>query len=112
MLWVPNLKEAVGYYTTVLGFTCNEYSEDWQWASISRDAVELMMAVPNEHTPYNGPAFTGSLYIRVENADAIWNELKDKTEIFYPIEDFEHGMREFAIKDNNGFILQFGHEIR
>ena len=26
-------------------------------------------------------------------------------------EDFEHGMREFAIYDNNGYMLQFGQEI-
>jgi hypothetical protein len=27
------------------------------------------------------------------------------------MEDFEYGMREFAIRDNNGYILQFGQEI-
>jgi hypothetical protein len=29
----------------------------------------------------------------------------------YPIEDFEYGRREFAIFDNNGYLLQFGQEI-
>jgi hypothetical protein len=31
--------------------------------------------------------------------------------IVYPLEDFPYGMREFAIRDNNGYILQFGQEI-
>jgi hypothetical protein len=31
--------------------------------------------------------------------------------IFYPVEDFSYGLREFAIRDNNGYILQFGQEI-
>jgi hypothetical protein len=31
--------------------------------------------------------------------------------IAYPMEDFEYGMREFAIYDNNGYMLQFGAPI-
>ena len=37
--------------------------------------------------------------------------MKDKAEVVYPIEDFDYGMREFAIRDNNGYLLQFGQEI-
>lgn len=43
--------------------------------------------------------------------DAAWGELKDKVRLCYPIEDFDHGMREFAISDNNGCLLQIGQEI-
>lgn len=112
MLWVPDLRKAVDFYANVLGFTCGEYSEEWQWAALHRDSVEIMMAVPNEHTPYSGPAFTGGLYIKVDDVDGLWESLKDKTEVVYPIENFEYGMREFAIRDNNGFMLQFGKEVR
>jgi len=31
--------------------------------------------------------------------------------VVYPLEDCAYGMREFAIRDNNGYILQFGQEI-
>lgn len=31
--------------------------------------------------------------------------------VVYPIETFAYGMREFAIRDNNGYILQFGREV-
>ncbi len=55
--------------------------------------------------------FTGSFYINTEDADEIWNSLKGKMKICYTIENFEYGMREFAIYDNNGYILQFGQEI-
>jgi hypothetical protein len=40
--------------------------------------------------------------------DALWNELKDKARISCGIEDFEYGMREFAIH----YMLQFGQETR
>ena len=36
---------------------------------------------------------------------------QDKARVVYPIENFFYGMREFAIRDNNGYILQFGQEI-
>ena len=55
--------------------------------------------------------FTGSFYFEIENAEEFWNILKNSVEIVYPLETFEWGMREFAIKDNNGYILQFGSKI-
>jgi len=33
--------------------------------------------------------------------------VKDKVPVVYPIENFSYGMREFAIRDNNGYILLF-----
>ena len=111
MMWVPNIQATVSFYTDTLGFTFDNFSEEWKWASISRDAVAIMLAVPNEHIPYSGPAFTGSFYIRVDDVNTLWNELKDKTTIVYGIDNFDYGMREFAIRDNNGFMLQFGQEI-
>ena len=38
-------------------------------------------------------------------------KVKDAVRVCYPIEDFDYGMREFAIFDNNGYLLQFGQEI-
>jgi len=37
--------------------------------------------------------------------------LKDKVEVCYGIENFHYGMREFAIYDNNGYLLQFGQDV-
>jgi hypothetical protein len=37
--------------------------------------------------------------------------LKDQCKVEYPLEDFEYGVREFAIRDNSGYLLQFGKEI-
>jgi hypothetical protein len=40
--------------------------------------------------------------------DGLWQRLKDRARVCYPIENFEYGMRELAIYDNNGYLLQFG----
>jgi len=110
MLRTNDLKGSIEFYTTVLGFTCDGASDDWGWASVKRDDVCIMFALPNEHEPFAGPVFTGSLYIHASDVDALWTRLKDVVRVCYPIEDFEYGMREFAIYDNNGYLLQFGQD--
>jgi uncharacterized glyoxalase superfamily protein PhnB len=111
MLSTKKIRETVDFYTGVLGFTCPNFVEEWGWAVVACGDIEIMFALPNEHLPFEKPAFTGSFYFNVENADEIWEKLKDKTNVCYPIEDFDYGMREFAVHDNNGYLLQFGHSI-
>ena len=111
MLYTEHLQETVAFYTTVLGFQRAGLSEEAGWASVKRDNVSIMFALPNAHLPFTKPTFTGSLYLKTENVDAWWQQLKDKVEVCYPIEDFDYGMREFAVYDNNGYLLQFGQDI-
>lgn len=111
MLWTKQLKESVDFYTNKLGFNCDAFDENWGWAVVHRDTIEIMLAIPNEHAPFVGPVFSGSIYITVEDIDSLWEEYKDKCRLCYPIENFEYGMREFAVYDNNGYLLQFGQEI-
>ncbi|MBL7740622.1 MAG: VOC family protein [Chitinophagaceae bacterium] len=111
MLWVDDVRATIDYYVSVLGFDEGNYLEDAGWGVVEKHKVRIMLTKPNEHLSYEKPVFTGSLYIRTEDADVWWHFLKDKTDVLYPIEDFAYGMREFAIRDCNGYILQFGHDI-
>lgn len=111
ILYTAQLRETIDFYTGILGFTCDEYDEDWGWASLHRDSAELMLSKPNAHTKFEHPAFTGSFYINTDNVDLLWNELQHKVNIVYPIETFEWEMREFGIYDNNGYLLQFGQPV-
>jgi uncharacterized glyoxalase superfamily protein PhnB len=61
--------------------------------------------------PFESPVLTGTLYIHCDDVDAAWERIKDAARVCYPIEDFDYGMREFAVFDNNGYLLQFGQEI-
>ena len=111
MLYTEQLEETIAFYTTQLGLICLEKNEDWQWASLSKDDVDIMLAKPNAHMPFSTPTFTGSFYIKVNDVEALWKSLKDKVEICYPIETFDWNMREFAIYDNNKYVIQFGQEV-
>lgn len=113
VLWVTDIPATLRFYEEVLGFECASQAEGW--ACMQRDGVELMLSEPNAHYPYDGPRFTGSFYFKLqtpEEADKFWQQVKDRATVVYPIENFDYGMREFAVNDNNGFILQFGAEIR
>ncbi len=67
-----------------------------------------MLSGLNDHEGDVAPAFTGSLYIEVADVDALWDTVPDHARIWYTSETFDYGMREFAVYDNNGYLLQFG----
>ena len=108
MIWTKNLQATIDFYTQILEFTLDESDEDWGWASLHKDDIHLMIALPNEHTPFDKPHFTGTFYINTDDVDFWWGKLKDKVKLCYDIENFEYDMREFAFYDNNGYLLQFG----
>jgi uncharacterized glyoxalase superfamily protein PhnB len=109
MLTVPDMEEAVRFYRDTLGFAFLNRLDGW--AALAKDSVEVMICLPNAHEPLSKPNFSGSLYFRCDNVDALWKAFKDKATVVYPIENFFYGMREFAIRDNNGYMLQFGQVI-
>ncbi|WBV61215.1 VOC family protein [Chryseobacterium camelliae] len=111
ILWIENLDDTIGFYTQILGFTLQERNDDWQWASLEKNGVGIMLTKPNKQETFNGIVFTGSFYFTVDEVDELWEDLKTKTKICYEIETFDWEMREFAIYDNNGYILQFGQHI-
>ncbi|MBS0383851.1 MAG: VOC family protein [Proteobacteria bacterium] len=111
MLYTADFEATLAFYIDVLGFKLEVRLDEFGWADLSRDSVEVMIAKPNKHTPFEKAAFTGSIYFNVEDADGLWAELKDKARVCYPIETFGYGMREFAIFDNNGYLLQFGEPV-
>lgn len=109
MLTVTNIPASVAFYREVLGFAC--ISEMEGWACVEKDGVQVMFAHPNQHATFEESHFTGSFYFKTNDVDELWEEVKDRARVLYPLETFEYGMREFAIHDNNGYLLQFGKEI-
>jgi len=111
MLCTEDLKATVDFYTRVLGFRCESLDRELGWASIWRDQVNIMFSSPNAHEPWQGPSFTGSLYLYTDDVDKQWGQIQDSVEICYPLQSFDYGMREFGFYDNNRYLLKFGQSI-
>lgn len=110
VIYTADLPGTINFYRQTLGFTCLTDRPE-AWAMLECDGINLMISIPNEHIHFDQPNFTGSFYFNTDHVDEIWNKIKDAARICYPLEDFEYGMREFAIYDNNGYLLQFGQNI-
>ncbi len=111
IIYTNNLQQTIQFYVQTFGFTCSAKDTIAGWASIELDQVEMMISLPNEHMEFQKPVFSGSFYIRTENVDLLWNNINEDVKVCYPIENFDYGMREFAVYDNNGYLLQFGEEL-
>ena len=100
------MEQSIEFYVEVLGFRCESAMEGW--AMLVRDGAAVMLSAPNRHEGDVGPVFTGSLYVETDGVDALWERVKDRARVCYAPADFEYGMREFGIYDNNGYLIQFG----
>jgi len=104
-LTTEDVARSVRFYVEQLGFSCPFQSESF--ARVEMDHADIMLALPNAHVPWQGPRFTGAIYLDVDNIDDLWERLKDRVRIVYPIEDMQYGLREFGVLDDNGYQLSF-----
>jgi uncharacterized glyoxalase superfamily protein PhnB len=114
LLCTSDLAASLAFHTSVPGFRCTARNDEIGWASLERDAVTILFGAPNAHQGDVRPAFSGSRYLRcaaLAEVEALWLQLKGRCKCCYPPEDFFYGMREFAIYDNNGYLLQCGAEV-
>jgi uncharacterized glyoxalase superfamily protein PhnB len=108
-LSTEDVARSVKFYVEQLGFTCTLQLEGF--ARVRLGAADIMLALPNAHLPWQGPRFTGSIYLEVDNVDELWDGLKTRARIVYPIETMEYGVREFRLLDDNGYQLSFAQHI-
>ena len=116
-LMVESVDETVAFYQNILGFTMiNSVPDDngnLQFAIMSKDGLALMFQEKNNlieecpilNTPEVHPSAT--LYIMVDDFNSLYSDLKSKHEILADIHETFYGAKEFAIADNNGYVLTF-----
>jgi catechol 2,3-dioxygenase-like lactoylglutathione lyase family enzyme len=111
MLVTLDLPRTIDFYTRVLGFELEARwpaNGDPTWCRLKSGLAILMFMTPEEEMPDVTPALTGQLYLYPPDVDALWRELADRVDVVHPLETWDHGMREFQIRDCNGYLLRFG----
>ncbi len=114
-LMVKSVFESLKFYEEMLGFqkvlTVPETGEDLQFAILKKDNITLMFQeqknliqeYPSLDCEEIKPCLT--LFITVSNVLEMYDILKEKVQLASELHKTFYGKNEFAIFDNNGFIL-------
>ena len=108
-LLVRNMAETLAFYRT-LGFElvgCHPNGDDPTWAEVRRDGATLQFHTESPCGTPSEPICSGTFYFYPENVGALAEELRGRVEFAWGPEMMEYGMREFGIKDPNGYYLAF-----
>jgi catechol 2,3-dioxygenase-like lactoylglutathione lyase family enzyme len=106
-LFVPDVPAALEFYTQKLGFTVGfTWGSPMRMAGVNLGEVQIFL----EHT--DGAPGQGFMSFVVGNADALYEYHRaNGIEVAEDIEDREYGLRDYAVRDLNGYMLSFGHYI-
>jgi predicted enzyme related to lactoylglutathione lyase len=109
VLCVSDPRETIGYLTAKLGFELSgTVGDEPAWASLSRDAVEVMVVCG----PFPDPAADWAVYVYLDDADAYYEEVKARgADLVGAPVDKPYGNREFEARLPDGRLLAFGSPI-
>jgi catechol 2,3-dioxygenase-like lactoylglutathione lyase family enzyme len=109
-LLVSDMRRSLDFYLEVLGFTQTGYypiESDPIRTEVRRDDVAIVLFTESTHGLAETAAFTGALYVFPESIEQLANELRDRVRFAWGPENTDFGMREFAIRDPDGYTLIF-----
>lgn len=111
VLAVQNARKSAQFYVEALGFRI--VAEPPGWVFVQKDNCMIMLGeCPDDMHPSQLGCHNYFAYLRVDDADAYFAQLKVKGVPFLPeIEDKPWGMREFGITTPDGHRIMIGNTI-
>ncbi len=100
---VNDLEQTEAFYTQHLGFRLCRREGDT--ISLQRGKVGVMFSTGDNLG--RAPSLSGTLYFYPQNVRRLWEQIHDKVDIEWPLQEMEYGTLEFGIRDCNGYILAF-----
>ena len=113
---VPDVKRAREYYETVLGFRCEYAGGDPPvFAIVSRDGLAIMFRLVTDAAkivPNERQGGTWDAFFWVTDAQALFDEFQSSgaQHVYGPVIRTEYRMKEFAVRDVDGYVLGFGQD--
>jgi catechol 2,3-dioxygenase-like lactoylglutathione lyase family enzyme len=109
-LLVTNMHDSLQFYKEVLGFQQTGYypiESDPKWTELRRDDAAVHLFTESKRGTFEMPALSGIIYFHPESVEALAAELRDKVPFEWGPEVTDVGMREFGIRDPDGYLLAF-----
>jgi hypothetical protein len=116
-LLVSDVGATARWYRDVLGFHFDTFpeSEPFEWASVRRDKVEIMLQRSEGYQKPNldplRPGGAWNAYFYVDGVDDLYDRIKDQVAVRRTLADQPYHLREFEIADLNGYVLVFGENL-
>ena len=121
-LMADNMDRTIAFYRDLLGFQLYEVAPDqspYTWAVLRCDGVDLSIEARSsfleekewvflEGAPLGG---TIVLYIEIEGIDELYQRIRNQVDVVSPLAAQPYGMREFTLRDCNGYVLAFGERL-
>jgi catechol 2,3-dioxygenase-like lactoylglutathione lyase family enzyme len=113
---VRDLDAACGFYRDKLGFNIDfVYGEPAFYAGVVRDGITLHLKHTDEPEPSRQFKAQGEhldIYVYTDDVDSLYDEYcTNEVSIMKPLIEEPWGTKEFAIQDNNGYIIYFGQVV-
>lgn len=103
---VSNVPQAVAHYER-LGFSISHHDEGYAFAH--RDGLTIHLAGPGVAAERVG---RGSVYLHVDDADALADEWRSADAAIVEPQDVEWGKHEGSHKDPDGNLIRFGSPLQ
>ncbi len=112
VLAVHDVRKSANFYVEMLGFEI--VSRPPGWIFVARGSVMIMLGeCPDDLAPGDTGCHSYFAYLRVDDADEYYAELKTKgADFLSDIRDEPWNMREFGIRTVDGHRLKIGHSLR
>ncbi len=114
---VADIERSAEHYERVLGFQ-RDYvgGTPPEFAILSRDGLAIMLrlvATPQQISPNERQGGTWDVFFWVRDAEALHAELKaNGADVAYgPMVQEAYRMKEFAVRDREGYVLGFGQSL-
>lgn len=113
MLAVIDLPRTIAFYCEKLGFVCvSTFGQPPVWCTLHRDGQELMFnAPPRESVVRDVPPKSKDyqiFYCNSEGVVALRDEFKSRGVMVTDLRVTLYGMKEFEVRDPDGYWLWFG----
>jgi len=118
---VDNVNEAVDFYTRHLGFSLIASVPEtgtFNWAMVQRGPVAMMfqtLASIQEDMPtlkIERKGSLGTFFIKIRGIESFYEQLKGNVEFGHEMRTTFYGMKEFTVKDPNGYFLTFAEDVK
>jgi uncharacterized glyoxalase superfamily protein PhnB len=112
MIHVSDVSATVDWYMSI-GFKVirqNEEDGETHWAKLSFGSSEMMLNAGGK--PSMDHRREVDLYITTDNVDDLYRRIKDRVQVVEELDDAFYGMREFIIRDINGFWVTIGQPVQ